>query len=670
MTDALRSDLGVALAPRTAAVVGATDRRAGLQLWLSLSVGAETVAVHRSGRAADGARVVARAEDLPFAPDVCALAVGPGAIVAAAREAIAAGARLLVVPGLGPEDGEPGATARAELGELCTASSVPLVGPNCMGVAVPGGASAWLGTVPHDDLRPGGVACVVHSGSLGEALLHAGPRFGLRVVVSSGNEVGRDAADWLATLVADDRTTVIGLALEAIRRPAAFGDALALAASAGKPVIVLASGRSQAAGRAALAHSGAVVGSAQAVAALCAAHGAITVGDVPDWLEHLEAFGAGRRPRGNRMVALTNSGGEGGLVADAAESAGLTVGPLPADLADALAAAHPGLPPGNPVDYWAVGPAEELAPALARTIAGHAEIDGLLLVAEQSLRYGPGEQPVARAAVDAAIAAAAEGGFAAVVACGTADADPESLRAAGAAGVPVLKGDGPALRAIGALARWRPRARATIDPGEAPSLPELDGATGHLSEHESRAVLARYGIAGPRERVAATPDEAADAARALGTSVVVKRHGPAHKERAGGVVLGCATPDGHSGRGRAHRLSRCWCARTCAAVRTCCAASCATRRSARWSSAASAARSQRRSPRRRSPPSHRSPRTRRSRSCARVQHLLRDFTAKTKLPPLACSSHSGAWLRIVPMWLPSTSTPYASQTAQPPHSTH
>ncbi len=252
------------------------------------------------------------------------------------------------------------------------------------------------------------------------------------------------------------------------------------------------------------------------------------------------------------MVALTNSGGEGGLVADAAESAGLTLAPLPTDLAASLAAAHPGLPPGNPVDYWAVGPAEELAPALARTLARHAEIDGLLLVAEQSLRYGPGEQPVARAAVDAAIAAAAEGAFAAVVACATADADPESLRAAGAAGVPVLKGDGPALRAVGALARWRPRARATVDPGPAPSLPELDGATGHLSEHESRAVLARYGIPGPRERVASTLDEAADAARALGTSVVVKRHGPAHKERAGGVVLGCATPD--AARAAAERI--------------------------------------------------------------------------------------------------------------------
>ncbi len=114
--------------------------------------------------------------------------------------------------------------------------------------------------MPHADLRRGGVACVVHSGSLGEALLHAGPRFGLRVVVSSGNELGRDVADWLATLAADDETTVIGLALEAIRRPAAFAEALALAARAGKPVIVLASGRSQAASRAALAHSGAVAG--------------------------------------------------------------------------------------------------------------------------------------------------------------------------------------------------------------------------------------------------------------------------------------------------------------------------------------------------------------------------------------------------------------------------
>jgi acetate---CoA ligase (ADP-forming) len=305
---------------------------------------------------------------------------------------------------------------------------------------------------------------------------------------------------------------------------------------------VLSSGRSQAATRAALAHSGAVVGSAQALSALCAAHGAIPVDDVPDWLEHLEAFGSGRRPRGTRFIALTNSGGEGGLVADAAEAAGLELSPVPADLAEALERAHPGLPPGNPIDYWAVSAAEELAPAIARACAAHADVDGLLLVAEQSLHYGPDEQAVARAAVDAAIAAAAGGAFAAVLACATADADPAALRAAGAAGVPMLKGCGPALRAIGGLARWQPRLRATHDPGLPPHLPELDRVSGHVHEYASRQVLARYGIAGPREHEASTPTAAADAAVALGPPVVVKRLGPAHKERDGGVVLGCLTP--------------------------------------------------------------------------------------------------------------------------------
>jgi acyl-CoA synthetase (NDP forming) len=542
VTERARADLGVALCAETAAIVGATDRGAGLDLWSNLSLSAVTIAVHRSGRAAPDAQVVTSLADLPFAPDVCALAIGARGVVAAAREAIERGSRVLVVPGLGPEDGEEGAIARDELALLCARADVPLVGPNCMGVAVAGGASAWIGSVPQASMRRGGVSCVVHSGSLGEALLHAGPRFGLRAVVSSGNESGRDAGDWLATLAADDATGVIGLALETVRRPAAFAEGLALAARAEKPVIVLSSGRSQAASRAALAHSGAVVGSAQALAALCAAHGAITVPDVPDWLEHLEAFGSGSRPRGARLVALTNSGGEGGLVADAADAVGLELAPLPLDLASSLAASHPTLPPGNPIDYWAVAPAEQLAPAIARTCAAHPEVSGLLLVAEQSLRYGPDEQAVARAAVDAAIAAAATGAFAAVIACGTADADPDALRAAGAAGVPVLKGSGSALRAIAALVHWRPRIRVAPDAGPPPHLPELEHAGGQLNEYESRQVLRRYGIDGPLEHEAATPSAAADAAVALGPPVVVKRLGPAHKERDGGVVLGCLTP--------------------------------------------------------------------------------------------------------------------------------
>jgi acetyltransferase len=84
---------------------------------------------------------------------------------------------------------------------------------------------------------------------------------------------------------------------------------------------------------------------------------------------------------------------------------------------------------------------------------------------------------------------------------------------------------------------------AAPDRHAAVDAPELDRPAGHLAEADAKAVLARYGIAAPREERAADPQEARAAAERIGASVVVKVDGPAHKERDGGVVLGCATPD-------------------------------------------------------------------------------------------------------------------------------
>ena len=58
------------------------------------------------------------------------------------------------------------------------------------------------------------------------------------------------------------------------------------------------------------------------------------------------------------------------------------------------------------------------------------------------------------------------------------------------------------------------------------------------------------------------PAEAAAAAEELGTPVVVKADGPAHKARGGGVVLGIADARGRCGRGR-----RVWAARCSSPVR-------------------------------------------------------------------------------------------------------
>src|SRR5262245_40329274 len=68
----------------------------------------------------------------------------------------------------------------------------------------------------------------------------------------------------------------------------------------------------------------------------------------------------------------------------------------------------------------------------------------------------------------------------------------------------------------------------------------MTDATTTLSEHDSMALLAGYGIPVVAQRLAATADDAARAAAAIGFPVAVKLCGPAiaHKAERGLVRLG------------------------------------------------------------------------------------------------------------------------------------
>ena len=104
-------------------------------------------------------------------------------------------------------------------------------------------------------------------------------RIGLRYVISAGAEAATGAADYLHHFAQDEGTRAVGLFLEAVREPARFVEGLAACAAAGKPVVCLKVGRSEAAARAALSHTGALVGSGHAFSAVLRRHGAIEVDD-------------------------------------------------------------------------------------------------------------------------------------------------------------------------------------------------------------------------------------------------------------------------------------------------------------------------------------------------------------------------------------------------------
>lgn len=534
MIETLRTDLLPFLEPASAVVLGASPRSGVAGQWVRnlTAGGCHVTGTHPTNRELDGIPVVAAIGELDHVPDIACVALGAANAVAGVEQALAHGVRHFVAPGLGPETGPEGAAARARLAELCEQHEARMVGPNCMGVMAPGGSSAWIGTVL-ESVRPGGVGMLVQSGSFGEAIGAMGPRVGVRGLVSSGNEIAGDAADWLAFYATDERTTTIGLMLEALRRPAAFEDALRLAAEAGKPVVVVKVGTSRVGAERALAHSGAIAGSDEAFDALCRAYGVVRCADYGDWIEALEVFGCGRRPRGPRVVVITNSGGEGEHAADLAERAGIPLQPLPADLAARLDADWDFHGVANPIDYYAVADQPVILPAVLEAAAAHPDVDGVLLNIDQSLRFELYEYNTSLLATELTTRLAREtGSFIAILSTATADAPDHVLRDCAAAGVPVLKGHGPGLRAVAAAATWAP-VLPDVRTGPQPTVGT--GPATPLPEYDSRRLL---GLAGPREERAATPDEAAAAAARIGFPVVVKSDGPAHKERVGGVVLG------------------------------------------------------------------------------------------------------------------------------------
>ena len=106
-----------------------------------------------------------------------------------------------------------------------------------------------------------------------------------------------------------------------------------------------------------------------------------------------------------------------------------------------------------------------------------------------------------------------------------------------AAGIVPLQGQREALEALnlaGAVGEvWKQGAALELQ------RPRAQIATAHsLSEHDAKQALASYGVRVPRSRLIA-PDEAAEAASALGFPVVIKAAGATleHKSDVGGVVL-------------------------------------------------------------------------------------------------------------------------------------
>ena len=538
------------LFPRSLAVVGASPRNVeAVETVLRSGIPAWGVNPNRSDVA--GLACFPTFADLPETPETAFLLVNHERVEQAFEDAAAAGVRAFVVPGVGAEAGTDAAPTVERLAGRARELGAAMVGPNCMGVVVPGGPMAWIGAPP-ESTAAGDVAVLCQSGSLADAFLSLGGRVGFRCIVSSGAEAVTDAADYVSFFAEDEGTRTVGLFLETVRRPHAFAEALERCALAGKTVVCLKVGRSPAAAQAALTHTGALVGSTRAFSAVLRRYGAVEVEDFHELVETLELVGRGGRPRGSRIGAISESGGECALLADQAEAAGLPFEPLPAELAARLQAEFPNyLAPGNPLDAWAIEDASLVYPRSLELMAESGAFDILVAQADLSQFRDPGNDDWCELTLRAlAMLRDRTGVFVAGTTVHSADPPRAFQELARELRLPLLRGPREAMLALARVARLRPvAAAAELDapPDVSDLLPANGGA---LSEHKSALVLERLGVPFAARRLATTPEDAAHAADELGYPVVVKRDGPAHKSRAGGVVLGVDSAEAASAAAR------------------------------------------------------------------------------------------------------------------------
>ena len=383
---AFEPDLDAVLAPKSVAIVGASDnvtRWGGSALQNILAGGYEGAIypVNPKGGEFFGIPVAASLEEVPAAPDLALLAVGAGQLRGVIEQCGRAGVRAAVAIAAGfSETGSAGIEAERELAQAAADGGVTLIGPNCMGIianATQLHATGFIALHP----RPGKLAIVSQSGNLGVQLSALADRrdLGVRCFIGVGNEAQVSAVDVLEYLAGDDGTSCVLTYLEGIDDGRRLFD-VARATSLEKPVVVLRGGLTDSGGRAAASHTGAMAGSAAVYEAAARQAGLVTCTSVQEALDLTTALAHLPLPKGRRVAVITNGGGAGVLAADEMSRQQLTLLDPPAEL---LAELDEILPPfwsrRNPFDMVATA-GGDVGPRVVAAVTRCPDVDAVVVL--------------------------------------------------------------------------------------------------------------------------------------------------------------------------------------------------------------------------------------------------------------------------------------------------
>lgn len=256
------------------------------------------------------------------------------------------------------EAGEAGAELQEQILKIAKAAGIRIIGPNTSGII---STPAKLTTTffPLGKIRRGPISYVAQTGNFATHTMKwilTAENFGVARVAGLGNKIDVDDADILEYLGDDPETKAILMYVEGFRDPRRFL-AIAKEVTKKKPVIILKGGKTKAGAARAFTHTASLAGDEKIIAGAFRQASLIQVKRYVDLINVGKYIAFQPIPRGKNVCALAPSGALGVVIADACETAGLSMICFSQETERKLREiSAPWVKISNPVDMSAVTP--------------------------------------------------------------------------------------------------------------------------------------------------------------------------------------------------------------------------------------------------------------------------------------------------------------------------
>lgn len=551
--------------PKSIAVIGASNRpqRVGTVLMRNLleaGFAGPIMPVNPNHPSIAGVLAYPDVASLPLTPDLAVICTPAPTVPDIVDRLGQRGTRaaIVITAGLGRHQDDAGVSLQQRLRERAREHGMRLIGPNCLGLLVPGsGLNASFSHVP---ARPGQIAFVSQSGALATSVLDwaASKKIGFSHFVSLGDALDVDFGDTLDYLAGDPGTRAILLYIESIHERRTFMSA-ARAAARIKPVLVIKAGRVAEGAQAAASHTGALAGADNVYDAAISRAGMLRVYNFHELFAAVETLA--RRPltrqQGERLAIMTNGGGPGVMAVDRLIDLGGKLATLDSETVAKLDAVLPdNWSRSNPVDIIGDAPGSRYAAALELLLQAK-EVDAVLVMHAPTAVASSTEG--AQAVLDTLEKMDGKHGKYVLTNWMGEQAVAEARALYSAANVPTYRTPEGAVGAFMHMVNYRRNQELLTE--TPPSAPEefkpatatarlviesaLAGGRTNLGEAEAKAVFAAYAIPVVETHVASDPESAAATAVRMGFPVALKvlSEQVSHKSDVGGVVLDLDSAD-------------------------------------------------------------------------------------------------------------------------------